>query len=294
MSGRLFISFSGGRTSAYMTKRLLDLAAERNDGTEIVTLFANTGQEDERTLRFVDRCDRHFGFNVVWIEAVVDPQKGVGTGFKVVDFATASRDGAPFEAVIQKYGIPNKNFPHCTRELKLNPMRAYLKSIGWETGSYDTAIGIRADEVDRISASARENQIIYPLVRWGVKKPDVLSWFAIQPFDLELTEEFGNCVSCWKKSDRKLLTIAKNCPSAFDFFDRMERTYPDAGPGDFDRPRRFFRQSRSAQDILALSTKSFVPYTPDTEVQLSLLDIEGACGESCEVWSDEMPMEAAE
>lgn len=292
MSNRLFISFSGGRTSAYLTKRLLDLAAQRNDGTEIRVLFSNSSQEDERTLRFVDRCDKHFGFNTVWVEAVVTPEKGVGTSFKVVDFATASRQGEPFEAVIQKYGIPNKNFPHCTRELKLNPMRAYLKSIGWETGSYDTAIGIRADEGDRISASARENRIIYPLVRWGVKKEDVLSWWAVQPFDLELPEHFGNCVGCWKKSDRKLMTVAKERPEAFAFFDRMERTYPDAGPGDFDRPRRFFRQSRSAQEMLTLSTKPFVPYTPDTEVQLSLLDLGGGCGESCEVWAD--GMEAAE
>ena len=52
---RLFISFSGGRTSAYMARRLL---RDRPADTEIVTVFANTGQEDERTLEFVDRCDR--------------------------------------------------------------------------------------------------------------------------------------------------------------------------------------------------------------------------------------------
>lgn len=291
---RLAISFSGGRTSAYMTKRLLDLAAERNDGTEIVVLFANTGQEHDETLKFVDRCDKLFGFNVVWLEAVVDPEHGKGTGFKVVTYETAAREGEPFEAGIQKYGIPNKNFPWCTRELKLNPIRAYLRSIGWEAGTYDTAIGIRADEADRISASARENRIIYPLVKWGVHKEDVLAWWAAQPFDLDLPEHLGNCKTCWKKSDRKLLTIAKDDPAAFAFFKRMEETYPDAGPGDFDRPRRFFRQSRSADEMLALSRQPFARFHPDNEVQLSLLDLGGGCGESCEVWSDEMPMEAAE
>lgn len=290
MQDRLFISFSGGRTSARMTKLLLD--NDKGD-RQIIVGFANTGQEDERTLRFIDRCDREFGFNTVWIEAFVDPRPGKGTLFSVVNFATASRDGRPFEDVIRKYGIPNPNFRHCTRELKLNPMTAYLRSMGWGPGTYDTAVGIRADEIDRMSINAEANRIIYPLVKWGIRKPDVLSWWAKQPFDLELPEHYGNCVTCWKKSDRKLLTLAAEKPRLFDFFKRMEKTYPNAGPGDFDRPRRFFRKNRSTIDIIALAQEPFERYTPDMELQFEM-DLGSGCEESCELYSDFDLLEAAE
>lgn len=290
MNSRLCISFSGGRTSAYMAKRLVE---RTGPSAEIITVFANTGRENEATLKFVDRCDREFGLNVVWVEAAVDPEHGTGTGCNVVNFDTASRSGEPFEAVIQKYGIPNPNFRHCNRELKLNPIRAYLRSIGWEAGTYDTAVGVRADEMDRMSKDAKANRIIYPLVRWGVRKSDVRSWWLKQAFDLELEEHWGNCETCWKKSDRKLLTVAAECPSAFEFFRRMEATYPDAGPGDYDRPRHFFRKGRSAEDMLALSRKPFRRYRPETEIQteMDMLDLEGSCGESCEIFADEMPMD---
>ena len=67
--------------------------------------FANTGQEHEKTLEFINNCDMHFGFNTVWIEAVTHPNKKKASTAKVVNFETASRKGEPF-GVISKYGIP--------------------------------------------------------------------------------------------------------------------------------------------------------------------------------------------
>ena len=146
--GRLLISFSGGETSALMAK--LIRARWHNRYAEIITVFSNTGQENEETLQFVDRCDREFGLNVVWIEAVTNPERGQGVKARVVDLATADRSGAAFEAMIAKHGIPGPGFIHCTRELKERPITAYARSIGWGAGTYDTAIGIRIDEIDRM------------------------------------------------------------------------------------------------------------------------------------------------
>ena len=129
----LIISFSGGRTSAYMTKLLLQ---ERDKWKDVIVLFANTGQEDERTLEFVHNCDVSFGYNTVWIEADVQPEKGKGTSFNVVSYDTASRDGKPFEAVLAKYGIPFTKSPHCTRELKQYPIQAYVRSLGLKKIEY--------------------------------------------------------------------------------------------------------------------------------------------------------------
>ena len=44
-------------------------------------------------------------------------------------------------------------------------------------------------------------------------------------FDLNIDERFGNCVTCFKKSDRHLMTIAKHDKSWFDFNRRMEKKY---------------------------------------------------------------------
>jgi len=68
MKEKYHVSFSGGRTSAYMTKLLLDNWSDRYD---FIVTFANTGLEHPKTLEFVRNCDDHFGFNTVWLEAVV-------------------------------------------------------------------------------------------------------------------------------------------------------------------------------------------------------------------------------
>lgn len=260
-----------------MTKRLLDIVRAKDDPPEVAVVFANTGQEDERTLEFVDRCDKHFGFGVVWVEATAQ------FASSVVDYYTAARNGEPFEAIIAKYGIPNPSFPHCTRELKLRPITGYVRSLGWKAKSYDVAIGIRIDEIDRMRADAAAQRILYPLVKWGVRKQDVVAWWSRQPFDLEVPEHRGNCVTCWKKSYRKLLTIAKDDPGAFRFFDRMERNYPNAGAGV--GPRTFFRKHLTAQDILTAAQQPFNRFEDRNGEQMEL-DLAGGCGESCEVFTD--------
>ena len=52
---KICISFSGGRSSAVMTKMVL----QKYPDAEIQITFANTGFEHEDTLRFVNDCDRH-------------------------------------------------------------------------------------------------------------------------------------------------------------------------------------------------------------------------------------------
>lgn len=291
MKKRLFISFSGGETSAFMAKWLMENRAQEYD--EVVTLFANTGQENEETLRFVQQCDEAFNLGAVWVEAKVKAGRA-RSGHCVVDFETASRAGEPFEAVIQKYGIPNQNWPHCTRELKLNPMLSYLRSIGWKPGSYDTAIGIRVDEIDRISASAAEKRLIYPLVSdIEMTKPGINGWWQQQPFRLQLKGYEGNCKWCWKKSLRKHLTLISEHPDWYAFPDRMERLYTSVNPKPGLPDRVFFREGRSTRDLRELAAGGgFTPVVDDAQVyedQLSLdLDSSNGCSESCEINFEEV------
>lgn len=289
---RISISFSGGKTSAYMTKMLLDHFRQHEPEREIVVTFANTGQEHEETLKFVDRCDKAFGFGVVWLEAAVDPRKGKVTGHRVVTFETASRKGEPFEAVIQKYGIPNKSYNHCTRETKLNPMTSFQKSLGWKKGRYSVAIGIRADEIDRVSLKTMELGGFYPCVDAGVTKEDVRQWWAKQDFNLNIPEQLGNCTWCWKKSLRKLMTLTQTHPEIFDFPRRMEAEYALSGgqrrDGSAKEPRTFFRENNSTETLFAKAAQgNFTPFEDDKFIPFDdELDVGGACGDSCEIYAD--------
>ena len=135
MKPKLQVSISGGRTSMYMSHLLKEYCG---DQFELLFVFANTGLEHDDTLRFLRDGSEAFGLDVVWVEAVTHPGARKACTHRVVDFDTASRNGEPFEDVIAKYGIPNLKGKYCTRELKLNSIKSYMRSIGWKTASFAT------------------------------------------------------------------------------------------------------------------------------------------------------------
>ena len=98
MKEKMIVNFSGGRTSGYMTKMLLDNYSHL---FEFIVVFANTGMEHPKTLEFVNNCDKYFGFGTIWIEADVVHEKNKGTKHKVVTYESCSRNGEPFEEVIK-------------------------------------------------------------------------------------------------------------------------------------------------------------------------------------------------
>jgi hypothetical protein len=293
MKPRLGISFSGGLTSAVMSKLCVAQFREPHD---ISITFANTGCEHEATLDFVNKCDKHFNWGVVWIEAVVQPQKGKGIRHKVVDYETAARYGEPFEEYIKKYGLPDRNHPSCTSRLKEDAMYAYRRDeLGWDKNTYYTAVGIRADELDRISTKRKKKRLIYPLADAGWTKQDVIREVSTWPFQLELPgEHYGNCVACWKKSFRKLMTLARDDESLFDFPVRMEREHARTNNTD-GHERVMFRTRKSALDIIEMArTMDFEPYQDGVTGPGVIggkydlfLDTGSSCGESCEIGADD-------
>lgn len=275
----LNISFSGGRTSGYMTKRIID---EWSDKYEFVVVFANTGLEHPKTLEFVHNCDTHFGFNTVWVEGVVHYGERRSSTHKIVTYETAARNGEPFEAEIKKYGIPNTQFPSCTRELKLRPMESYIRSLGVDPDSIPTAIGIRADEKRRVSKEAGAKNIIYPLIdTWPTDKQDVLDWWEDQPFDLGIDEFEGNCRGCYKKSFAKHFMQIRRDPTVYDWHRRMEDQYRDFGPQKGQRV--FFRGNTDTRGLFKL----FEEHGDDPGRASKVAFESGGCSESCEVYATE-------
>ena len=69
---KLWVSISGGLTSAYMA---IKLKQEYSDRYELKFVYSNTGLEHEETLKFLDGVDRKFDLDIVWVEAVINPIK---------------------------------------------------------------------------------------------------------------------------------------------------------------------------------------------------------------------------
>jgi len=281
---KLLISFSGGETSAYMAQWL---KANKSDEFEMVFVFANTGQENEETLEFIEKCNKAFDLDTVWVEGVFHKEHRKGTTHKITNFKDACRDESLFEEMIKVYGIPNQSYPHCNRELKLQVIKSYMRSIGWK--DYYTAIGIRNDEVDRVNAKWRQNKLYYPLVNdRPMTKAKINFWWSQQPFRLELKHYQGNCKTCWKKGFPKLYQIAKETPEYFEAFDTLEEKYKNFVPPSRDQNAKgihFFRGNKSAKDILKES-KTFNGVIRDDSANLnfqtSLLDFE----ESCDIFAE--------
>ena len=246
----ILVSFSGGRTSAFMAQFLKTYY--ENSNQKLVFIYANTGKELESTLEFVNKCDNEWNLGITWVEAVVTHKKGIGVKFKIVDFKTASRKGQPFEEVIKKYGIPNLGFPHCTRELKQIPIKKYMQSLGYK--EWLTAVGIRADEPHRINRGADSN-FINPFFPLGgdiirVDEKFIREWWDRQSFDLDLKDYQNNCDLCWKKSKRKRLTMIAEDPSSADWWEDMEAKY--GGEYQFDQ-----REGLTISHLVELSKQPF-------------------------------------
>jgi 3'-phosphoadenosine 5'-phosphosulfate sulfotransferase (PAPS reductase)/FAD synthetase len=231
------ISFSGGRTSAYMLWRVLQSNGGLPD--EAIVCFANTGKEDEATLKFIDQCSKNWGVPIAWLEYKPENSK-----FNVVSFETASRNGEPFEALIRhRKMLPNTRARFCTVELKIRTMRRYLQSL--EIEEWDNMIGIRADERRRalkMQPDHKGENPIMPLYAAGVKKQDVINFWNRQHFDLELPvingETIGgNCDLCFLKSLPKILSLVAQKPDRAVWWAKQEEWAQTQTSGDGNRFR---------------------------------------------------------
>jgi len=244
------ISFSGGRTSAYMLWRVL----QTHNGilpNDAVVCFANTGKEVEQTYEFIKNCEAHWNVKINWLEYLPD-----APGFKVVNFGTAARNGEPFEAVIRKYSkLPNPAQRWCTGKLKITTMHKFVRSLGWEHHESDNNdfVGIRYDEPRR---SAKSPLAKMPLVAAKITKADIFEFWSKQPFDLNLPvingeTVGGNCDLCFLKSLPKVVSLIREKPELATWWIKMEALIPTvADVKKLGSGNRFRLDRPSYQDLL--------------------------------------------
>jgi len=289
IQGPAKISFSGGRTSALMLY-LVIVAWDGKLPDDVHVVFANTGKEREETLEFVRDCQEHFGVDVHWLErkacdcvvGLVDARRAfdVSTdkvaelrlalehradcpatddewvGYREIDFASAARDGEPFEALIETRNyLPNPVTRFCTEELKIRVMKKWMIDRGIE--HWTNVIGLRADEPKRVARMrGRSDEGRYeaalPLAEAGITVEHVDAFWELMPFKLNLRSWEGNCDLCYLKGRAKRTRIMRDAPWTAPWWIRMESV---------------IRVPRSVKDL----TPKVIQFVEDgTEPQLAL------------------------
>ena len=257
---KVICSFSGGETSGYMAAML-----KREYGDNLITVYMNTGMEHPKTLEFIKRCDKEFNIDLICLEAVVNPIAGKVTKHTIVDVCDLSDDLSIAKSVVSKYGLYGVGFLHCTREMKLRPFKSWKK----DTGNIDslTAIGIRADEIDRIPEDYEKRRQFYPLADKGVTKAGVRAFWDAQDFKLEIEGYLGNCVGCWKKSSKKLYQIAREIPSEIEKLKELEGMATKGSS-------KMFRGNLNCSELMVEAGRI---------TRKHKFDADPLCGESCEI-----------
>jgi 3'-phosphoadenosine 5'-phosphosulfate sulfotransferase (PAPS reductase)/FAD synthetase len=222
------ISFSGGRTSGYMLRRILE-AYDGDFPADSAIIFTNTGKERPETLDFVERCSQRWSVRIVWLEyAKWAPHKFIETSY-----ATACRAGEPFSQIIEsKQLLPNPVMRFCTQWLKIKPSNRYARHVrGWGKSGYRNAIGLRADEPRRVAKLRKDGKSspgeepIAPLAAAGVTLSDVETFWAKQPFKLELEPHEGNCDLCFLKGRNTINRIVRDRPDLAEWWADKEQQF---------------------------------------------------------------------
>ena len=225
------ISFSGGRTSGFMLYHILQ-AHNGSLPDDVHVAFANTGKEMPETLDFVRDCGDHWGVNINWLELELHEERPIYRT-KEVTHETASRHGEPFAALIDhKHMLPNPAVRFCTEQLKVMPMKRFMKQKGYK--EWINNIGLRYDEPLRVAKLKRSNErgkdpweSIAPLYDAKVTVQDVGKFWESSNFDLKLPNHYGktlagNCDLCFLKGMKTTTMILKQRPDLADWWIEQE------------------------------------------------------------------------
>jgi 3'-phosphoadenosine 5'-phosphosulfate sulfotransferase (PAPS reductase)/FAD synthetase len=264
------ISFSGGRTSAYMLHKVLECGGGQLPNKAKV-IFCNTGKEEEATLKFVNDCSKHWNVEITWLEFAVVNDVKIS---KVVNYQTASRNGEPFETVIKWFepSLPNGRARYCSSQMKTRTMHRHLRSIGWT--DWDSFIGIRADEPRRVAKfranphpENKHETVFMPLVPDNVSSKEVGNFWKNQTFDLELPNMngktmHGNCDLCMLKPKSQVLSLIKEKPERALWWIKQEEEAAKRCHGD----GKFFAIDRpSYAQMYKYSAEQTDMFDPDEE-----------------------------
>mgnify|MGYP003635052675 CR=1 FL=1 len=213
MNLKKVVSFSGGRTSAYLCKLMIDTYGKEN----VDFVYMDTGAEHSKTYEFIRKVNDEFGLNLICLRGDFTRPLGDGVGYNVVNIDSIKPDLIPFKGMLSKYGVPYIGGMFCTDRMKLKPFKKYCDDT-YGKKNYETWLGIREDEPKRLTPKPF---IKYMAAISDFDKQDVLNWWSQMPFDLDLNEWSGNCEFCPKKSNLKLAASQRDSSESYINFINM-------------------------------------------------------------------------
>jgi hypothetical protein len=318
------VSFSGGRTSAYLCKIMIDTYGRDN----IDFIYMDTGAEHSKTYEFIRKVNNEFGLDLICLRGDFTRPLGAGVGYSIVDIESLSPDLVPFKSMLSKYGVPYIGGMFCTDRMKLKPFKKYCDDT-YGKKNYETWLGIRADELPRVFGKKLysrllelgyeddrlismysmgienlSNELVQPYeddmfhgilkrrstdLRYMAEisdfdKQDVLNYWTKMPFDLDLDEWSGNCEFCPKKSNLKLAASQRDSPASY--IDFVDMLHGDSVRIDDNTGERkkMYRGKQSLESLIAKFDGS-TGEEIKARIRGSKMFDTNSCSESCEVFN---------
>lgn len=312
------VSFSGGRTSAYLCYLLKTLYPE----DELDFIFMDTGAEHEDTYRFIREVNENFKLNLTCLVVKVDDRKNKGVSYEVIGVDQIGPNYEGWKRMLPKYGHPYVGGAFCTDRMKTTPFKKYCDNTYGKNG-YETWMGIRYDEPKRLLGNnlylklakvfpkERMTELFLSMINEDViegvdedteklllkrkdkldsshhkflaeisefEKEDILSFWKEYPFDLTIPEHLGNCVFCIKKSEIKLATACRDEPEEMTKFINVLNAY------DCKEDKVMYRYNRTLSQIDHIFSNEEYE-TLKSRMRGGKMEETNSCSESCEVFN---------
>ena len=208
-------SVSGGKDSTAL------ICALRESGINARYVFADTGWEANETYEYIELLRVRLGItiDVVHAKAKREPEPG-------------EKFSAMVDRVRHRAGFPSGMRRWCTRELKIEPLRAYHDDLEEKIGAeFVSAVGIRSDESASRSAMPELSDdpewggwVWRPLIAWTVE--DVLMAHHRHGIPVNPLYQRGHnrvgCYPCIYSSKEEIRIIAENSPDRIDLVRELE------------------------------------------------------------------------
>lgn len=202
------LSFSGGKDSTAM----LLMAKEKNYPIDEI-IFCDTGKEFPALYRHIDKIEKYINIPITRIKAE-----------KSFDYWMFEHIKPRSKRIEETgYGWPSSTVRWCTGNLKIQPIKKYLKNkYGDQFYQY---IGMAYDEIKR-GINYKVPNVIYPLIEWKITEAMALKYCYDKGFDWEGLYTHFDRVSCWccpLKNQRELYMLYSFYPELWEELKDMDR-----------------------------------------------------------------------